>query len=220
MLQEKQSRGTYLSIIGGEFRKTVQEGTEGAKKREYELKDGSKKTKWEKSYESLTGTITGINFHDGEYGKNITIFFKDGEEEYGVSMGVATAFAEDIMKKLPAVNLNSTLTLTPYDFEDDKGKRRRGVTIYQDGKKLENFFYDKEAKKQINGAPSPENTDEMDSEDWKMYYAQHRKFTIKYIQDKLVPKFGEKKGFGEEVDNAETAYNSLPGDDVDEEIPF
>lgn len=215
MLKETQSAGTYLSIIGGKFRKQVQEGTPGAIRREWETKDGKSGVKWEKEYESVTGKISGINFYEGDYGKNITLFIKDGEEDYGISMGVATPYAEDLMKKLPGVVLDKTLTLTPYDFTTENGKRIRGVTVYQDGKKYDSFFYDKEKKEIINGAPKPENPDDMDSEDWKIYFTQLRKFVVKYITDNMVSKFdkGEKK--------AQNSYDALPGEDIDpDNIPF
>lgn len=216
MLQEKQTAGTYLSIIGGKFRKQVSETTPGAIRREWETKDGKSGVKWEKEYESVTGKISGINFYDGEYGKNITIFIKDGEEDYGISMGVATPYAEDVMKKIPAVVLDKTLTLTPYDFTDDKGKRRRGITVYQDGKKFTDFFKD-ENKKPTNGAPAPEgDTDSYDSEDWKMYYTKLRKFVIGYITDNMVPKFQTSET------KAQKAFDALPGEDSinPDDIPF
>lgn len=223
MLKEKQSAGTYLGIIGGKFRQAVPQGTPGAILRTWETRDGKKGEKWEKEYESLTGTISGINFYEVEFGdglksKNITVFFKDGEEDYGLSMGVATPYAEDLMKKLPSIVLEKTLTVTPYDFTDDKGKRRRGITIYQDGKKIESFFYDKDKKEIINGAPKPEGDVSMfDSEDWKMYYTKLRKFVINYITEKIVPKFGKV-----EKSAADRAYDALPSkvQDGDDEIPF
>ena len=216
MLKEKQSSGTYLGIIGGKFRQSVPQGTPGAILRTWETKDGKKGEKWEKEYESLTGKITGINFYDGEFGKNITVFFKDGDEDYGLTLGVATPYAEDLMKKIPAVIFDKTLTVSPYDFTDDKGKRRRGITIYQDGKKIQDFFTD-ENRKKINGAPSPEgDTDTYDSEDWKMYYTKLRKFNINYITEKIVPKFGKV-----EKSAADKAWEALPGEDIDpDNIPF
>lgn len=215
MLKEKQSAGTYLGIIGGKFRQGVPQGTPGAILRTWETKDGKKGEKWEKEYQSLFGKVSGINFYDGEFGKNITVFFKDGEEDYGLSMGVATPYAEDLMKKLPAINLEKELELIPYDFEDDKGKRRRGISVMQDGKKINSFFYDTEKKEIINGAPKPDGDVSMfDSEDWKMYYTKLRKFVINYITEKIVPKLGNEKSVADQV------YDALPGEDNSDEIPF
>ena len=216
MLKEKQTSGTYLSITGGEFRQTVTEGTPGAKKRDWETKDGKSGTKWEKPYESLSGKITGINFYDGDYGKNITVFIQDGEENYGLSLGVASQYAEDLMKKIPALDLDKDVTLIPYDFEDDKGRRRKGITVKQGGEKVSNFFYDAEKKTQINGAPSPEGDVSMfDSEDWKMYYTKLRKYVINFITEKIVPKLGElprtetgSVGYGNKLDDFDSEVES------------
>ena len=55
-------------------------------------------------------------------------------------------------------------------------------------KKIKNCFYDPTGKKSINGYPTPENPDDMDSDDWKVFYIQARKFLVKYCEESVIPK--------------------------------
>lgn len=195
MLKEKQestSNISFLSIIGGKFVKTVDETTPGAVKREWSV-GGKSGVKWEKEYQSISGTIKSIEFHDGEFGKNLKVWVADGDTMTCISSSVKTGFGEDILKKLPAVNYKEEIELTPYEFTPDGASHAlKGVTFRQAGNKLTNFYRDAD-KKPINGVPTPEgDTSDMDKEEiseyWKSYFAKVRRFMIKEIEEKIIPK--------------------------------
>lgn len=215
MLKQKQSGGNYLSIIGGTLRKNVAENTPGAIRRDYEDSKGNKGTKFELVYTSLSGVIKSVGFYEGDFGKSLSLRLEDGQDTYTLSVGVEQPYAEDLMKKLPAIDLSKEIEITPYDFEDDKGKRRRGVTVKQNGNKVENHFWDTEKKLPKNGYPVVEDTS-MDKEDWKMYFMQARKFMIKFITENIVPKFDK----FEELSKS-SPLAKLMDDEIDESnIPF
>jgi hypothetical protein len=186
MLNEKETR-TYINVLAdGTFRVVVPEGTEGAVRRDWDSKDGKTKgTKFERVYESVEGLITNVMLYDGDYGTNLQLSIDDGEL---VSLGIATPFGEDIMKKLPNVDFDKKVKLVPYSFEDDNGRTRRGITIYQ-GHKIDNFFYDKEKREPVNGYPIPEgDTKTYGTDDWKIFYLKARKFLVDYTMNNC-PKF-------------------------------
>lgn len=212
MLKQKQSSGNFLTVVGGSIRKTVPEGTDGAIQRTYETSDGKKGVKYELIYSAISGKIKSIGFHDGDYGKQITIKIADSQDVYSLSIGVSQPYAEDLMKKLPSLDLEKEVELTPYDFEDEKGKRRRGMTVRQNGESIKNFFYD--GSKTINGYPEPEgDTNLFDSDDWKMHFTKCRKFLINYTIDKVAPKIKEDFiGYGNKLDDVQ--------DIAPEDIPF
>jgi hypothetical protein len=199
-LHAKEDRGTYINILSsdGTFRQTVTEGTPGAVRRDWETKDGAKGTKYELVYGSLDGVITGISFYDGDFGKNLILEMTDGDDKYVVSMATGMPFFEDFAKKLPNIDKTKPVSLAPYAFEDDKGKTRKGVTVTQDGKKLQNYYYDFSGKENINGFPVPQfkkdkKTGEhkpFSTEEWKIYFAQCRVFLIEQIEEHhlIVPK--------------------------------
>lgn len=197
-MAQQQGRGEavnttpIMNILGsdGTLRLTVPEGTEGAKLREYETSDGKKGSKWELVFKSLAGKITNMQVFEGNYGKNllVTLSYEGGEDT--ISFNTASPFGEDFMKKLPNINLDEYVTITPYSFVDDNGKTRKGVTVMQGDVKLTNYFYDAEKKKNLHKYPEPEgDTGTYDKDDWKIYFTKCRKFLVKNVEDTFLPTF-------------------------------
>lgn len=193
-----------MNILGsdGTLRLVVPEGTEGAVFREYETSDGKKGSKWELVFKSLSGKISNLQFHDGDYGRNlmVTLAYDDGEDT--ISFATASPFGEDFMKKLPNLDLDEVVEIAPFSFEDDRGKIRRGVTVKQAGKgwkddKVPNFFYkasavEGERGENINGFPTPEgDTSKYTKDDWKIYFLQARKFLTTYAEEKFLPRYAD-----------------------------
>lgn len=181
-----------MNILGsdGTLRLSVPEGTEGAVYREYETSDGKKGSKWELIFKSLCGRITNLQMFDGDYGKNllVTLAYTGGEDT--ISFNTTTPFGEDFMKKLPNINLDEFVTIAPYNFTDDNGKVRKGVTVTQGDVKLSNYFYNPEEKKNLHGYPEPEGDTSMyDKDDWKIYFTQCRKFLVKNVEEKFLPAY-------------------------------
>lgn len=192
MLTPDTTNGRYISILAdGKFHETTTEGTEGAVLREYETSAGNKGSKWELVYSKIDATITNIQFHEGEFGEQIQLTFTDGDNEVILSQGVATPFGEDIMKKLPGVDFSAKLTFQPFAFLDDKGKNVRGVSIYQNGDKLTNHFWDAEKKETLHDFPSvsKEEADTYDTDSWKVHFILARKFLVAYTKENIVSKF-------------------------------
>lgn len=211
----EQTKGKYLIIISdGTLRLAVPEGTEGAVKREYELKDGTKGSKWEKVYKAIKGYITSMWFYEGDYGKILNVKIKDGEDTAVIQFNTKTTFGEDFMKKLPNIKLDEEVVIRPFSFEDEEGKNRKGVAMTQGQRKIENFFWDKEAKKGKNGYPTPDgDTKSYDGDDWISFYTKVRKFLIQYIQENLLPKLAKNEQEAPKID--------YPEDDISiSDIPF
>jgi hypothetical protein len=180
----------YITILAdGKFHQTVEDGTPGSVVREYEDKERNMKQKIELVHDSVTGKITKVSFEDGEYGKSLQI---ELDNEGIISAGTTSNFGVDLMKKLPAIDLSKEVKLAPYSFNDDKDKNRKGVTVYQDGEKVESFYWDSENKKSINGLPEPEgDTKGFDADDWKMHFMVVRKFLVKEIDALALKHFFE-----------------------------
>lgn len=181
-----------MNILGsdGTLRLSVPKGTEGAVYREYETSDGKKGSKWELIFKSLCGRITNLQMFDGDYGKNllVTLAYTGGEDT--ISFNTTTPFGENFMKKLPNINLDEFVTIAPYNFTDDSGKVRKGVTVTQGDVKLSNYFYNPEEKKNLHGYPEPEGDTSMyDKDDWKIYFTQCRKFLVKNVEEKFLPAY-------------------------------
>lgn len=184
-------KGRFISILAdGKFHETVAKETEGAVEREYETSSGEKGTKWELVYPEIRGFIRKVDFWTGDFGDMVQLTFGDpGEEQITISQSVAGNFGEDILKKLPSISPEKEVWIRPYAFKDEtSGKDKRGVTFYQNGDKVPDFFWD--GKKKTNGFPEPEgDTAEYGTDDWKIYFLQARKFLVKYVKENVVPKF-------------------------------
>lgn len=194
-LTPAKSTGRYISIkADGLFHEKVSgPEVEGSKKREWELKDGTKGEKWELLYKNVKHVfIKDIAFEDSDYGENILITFTDGENDITLSEGTSGNFGTDIMKKLPNLIFSEKVAVQPYSFEDENGKDRRGVTFWQNGDKVPSAFYDSEQKASLNGFPEPEgDKTTFDKDDWKVFYIGVKKFLVNYTKENVIPKLTE-----------------------------
>lgn len=183
MIVENNKKGdkTFLTILAdGKFHEQVEEGREGAVAREYEDENDEKKIKYELVHDSVKGIITAVSVVEGFKGlKNLNIEI-DSEI---ISTGVKGQYGEDLLKKLPALDFSKEVTLTPYSFIP-KGEStvKKGLTVYQDGIKVESFYWDKETKTEKNGVPTAGDSSAFDSDDWTNHFNVVRKFMIKEIE--------------------------------------
>lgn len=189
---------TYLKVLAsdGTIRQTVPQGTEGAVRRTYEDRETkAEKETFELVYDFIDGTIGDIFLFEGKFGDNLIIPISDGDSTFHLSLGTSTNFGEDFMKKLPNIDLTKPVAISPFSFMSDKGKPVRGVSIVQDfiiqngsikgGAKVKSYFYDDEAKKNINGYPDPDfDVKKAKPDDWKIYFAQARKFMVADLKAK------------------------------------
>lgn len=202
MTPAQESRKFVSVLADGKMHLEVSEGTEGAVLRKYKTSDGTEGSKWELLFADIAGLITAVEFKEGKFGNQLMVTITDGDEEPVVlALGTASNFGEDLMKKLPRVDLSKRVILSPYSFTDDKGKSKRGITVKQDEEKLPNFFYDVEGKKNLHGFPvpkkgkvtkaNPEGT--LTKDQWKLYFGECREFLTEYITEKVMPKLSKDK---------------------------
>ena len=184
---EKNNSKIFASIISEKpfIRVKTEETNPEAIKREYEV-DGKAGVKYELAYDNLSGYIKDIQIYKGDFGKQLQVTVDD----IVLSVPLGTGFADDLLKKLPAVNLSEPVNLVPYNFEDEKRRPRKGITVYQGEEKINNFFWDGE--KSLYDYPDfPDNYESFDSEDWKEYFIKVSKFLQQYLKDNVIPKLNK-----------------------------
>ncbi len=196
MLTPAKSNERYIYILSdGILRENVGENVEGAIKRDWETKDGKKGTKWERTYAQLEGYIADIKFDEGEYGKQLQLTVVDEGFRVVLTLPVAQNFGEDVLKKLPNVDFSQRISFVPYSFITDDKKLKKGVNLYQGDKKVFSHYYipskiEGEKGTIVNGYPEPSG-DEEDADDWKAYFTKARKFMIKEVEEKVIPRLKE-----------------------------
>lgn len=176
----------YLTIVQGKIRQSVEDCHPLAQTREYELPDGTKGTKYEIVHDAWAGVVQGIEIKEGNYGKQCIIELSDAN----LALSVDSDYFVTTARRLPGADLSEEYIFKPYDFADDSGKKRRGISISinnSSAEKLKDFYYD--GKKNINGFPKqPKKSDEMDKDDWKQYF----QFTVKKFLVTEMEKIGQK----------------------------
>lgn len=219
MLTPQEDGKRFISIKSdGLFHEKVSEGTEGAKYREYELKDGTKSGKWELLYKDLSNVfIKSIYFEDSEYGENICTTFTDGENEVTWSENTGTNFGSDWMKRLPNLDFTAKVSIKPYAFTDERsGKLRKGISVYQHDK-IADYFYDWDKREELHGFPKPPKArDEMKTDDWKLYFLQVKMFLVDWTKKNIVPRFTSEDGT-----KRDPAYPTAESQGIrPEDVPF
>lgn len=177
----------YVTILSsdGSFRKSVPEGTAGAIKREYEVND-KKGVKYELKYNWLSGKITNVEILSLEWGDVLQITLVDDDGELTITTQTSTNFAGDLMKKLPNVDLTKEVKLTPYSFEPEPGKVKKGVSVEQDGEKIKSYFWDEATSKSSNGFPEPEgDTSTYTKNKWKKHFMDVQDFLVEFTKTKF-----------------------------------
>lgn len=183
-------------LADGKIHVSVPEGTEGAVLREYETSDGKVGKKWEHVYTEVSGLIQKVDFKEGDYGINLIVVIGDDEEEKSITLSLSTdgTYGEDMMKKLPNIDLKRPVTLMPYSFDNERGKKQRGISVIQKDKKgadtkIPGFYYDTEKKAPTNGYPkvpvAKKGAKTLTKTEWRKYFSEARDFLIEDITERF-----------------------------------
>ena len=202
----------YLNISFGKLRQKATESTPGAISRVNKLNE----TVWEKVYGWITGKITGIYYKEhAEYGNSYEVTINDGQESYNVSLNEDSKYCRDFLSKLPNIDLNRDVTLSPYDFKPQGEDRNiKGLSIKQDEIKLENYFIKKDENNGLSFLHGyPERDGELSKSQWKIYSIKVQEFLNEYTKANIIPTLSEQ--------NLSNVSNE-PIDDSseDDDLPF
>jgi hypothetical protein len=163
----------------GKITKKVPEGTEGAIKRTNKKED----VVYEVHYDYVKGLLLDIGVSDHkDYGKQWLFTLRDGVEMYQLRIGENTPALTSLLKVLPNCCLKQPITIEPYDFTGKDGKKRSGVTLKQEGKKVERFFTREDPK----GLPDIRPIATADGkETWDS--SEQMQFLKKYVDEHITP---------------------------------
>lgn len=177
----------YLSIIGWNMVQKVEEGTLGAKRRDYETSDWNTGTKYEIHHKNLVGKVVGLEFVDGSFGEQFVLTLANWEDRAKIHLNSDSKYFTAFAKKLPNLKLEENVTLNSFDFTTNDGKRITGMDIKQGGEKVADYYWD--GKKALNGIPEVSKTDAKgyDKDDWKMHFMKVKKFLKKEVEAVKLP---------------------------------
>lgn len=206
----KREPKTYLSITYGKFRQSSTKDDEEAVSR----MNKDDKEVWERVFDWIEGKITKIYYkEDDEFGNSFEVTIDDGAEKFNLSFKEDSRYCSDLLSKLPNIDLNQDVKLVPYDFQPkDSPSARKGLTIWQNNAKIENYFVNKEGDKFIYKHGFPESDGKMEKDDFKIYMIKVKKFLRTYTQQNIIPKMEHTfvSKLAEDIDEHNDDSDSLP----------
>jgi len=175
----------FLSIDRGEFvLKVDSPDTEkfGTKptKREYKDKEGKNQVAYEFRTNNVTGTVSEIRVEQTPIGTQLKFRIDTEQGSFVVSTSVERDYARALMEKFPATDLTKPMKLLSYDFVTTEGKRKSGVSVWQDDVKIMSYF--RKDKEYLHGFPEPEVG--LDADGWKIYFMRVESFLKKFTNTK------------------------------------
>lgn len=182
----------YLSVAYGRLRmKTLSNGTKVTAETENAVsrKNSKGEDSWAIEYDFVKGDIEKVfRKEGGDYDDRFEIVITDGADRYRVSLSEGSRFCNDFLKKLPNIDFNKSVILTPYDFESKTdGKRRVGISIEQEGNKIKSYYSaEKNGKWELlYGYPSGDGVDWGDKDEIKMYGIKVKKFLREEFEKRM-----------------------------------
>jgi len=175
---------TFLQIVAGKIAQRSAEGVQGAVSRE----NKNKVVVWELHHDFLSGKIKELKIENKTFAsgktKQLEIAMEDGGKNFTLTIPVDSKYFDQFCAKIGNANLDKKLEIKPYSFiPKGEAKKKSGLNIYQDDKKMDYFF----SKENAKGKPFPPE-DRMDEEDYKVFKIQERKFYCDYINGMTTPK--------------------------------
>lgn len=201
----------YLDVGYGRLRKKASAPGEGVVERT--KKDGEKTYAYE--YKYIEGIITGIYYKESkDYGNSFEVIIKD-DKVYNISFKENSRYCQDFLSKLPAIDLSKVVRITPFEMLGYNEKLFRGVSVLQDGIKIQNFFVKKEGEQRtlLHGFPKPA-AEKLTEKQWKIYCIEMQYFLAQYTINEIMPRLKE-KATSEQI---EEQHTDNPNEE--EDLPF
>ncbi len=207
------SNKTYYSIVGGTFTTKVTQSHSQAKERINKLG----KQVFEREVGGLEGTIENIDIEQSEYGPQLKITLSatsDGKNPV-IGIGLETKHGRELLRKLPAVNLEEDVRFIPYKFTPEGADDPiSGLNLFQNDVKVQSHFWDANSKTFKENHPTID-WDAASESQKKIYKITRDEFLKSYLITQILPKFDRR-------DNGiEFAPTDVRAQDISpDEIPF
>jgi hypothetical protein len=163
----------------GKITQRVPEGTEGAIVRTNKLGV----TVHEVRYDYVGGLLLdiGTTSHK-DYGEQWQFTLQDGAEIYCLQLSENSKELTSLLMALPSCNVKKLIAIHPYSFMDADGKKHQGVTLKQEGKKVEWFF----TRENPNGLPELKVTTTADGKE-TFDGSEQLQFLRRYVDQHISP---------------------------------
>ena len=207
----------YLGVSGENFTQKVKEGTPGAKHRTYTNDKNETFNIYEVIHKNLRGFISELKVFTNKFQKEqLLITLTNGTEIAKIYISVKTGYFTSFCKRLPNIELDKEVIFPkPYDFVAPNNKRLIGLTIMQDGSKVNDHYWDRTEKKYVGLPELPKPYKEMTSAEREIYYATQRQYFIESVAllAKGIPEINKLKAIPQSSDEDITFEQKGSGED-------
>lgn len=216
---------TFLSVAFGKIRQKQLENREKVTSETPKAvmrKTQSGQESWAIEYDFIEGTIQNIFYReDKEYGNSFEVVIRDAADLFQLSFSENSRFWTDFARKLPNIDFNIPIKITAYDFTDSERKRRIGISVEQDGIKIQSFYHEQKDDKiiAINGFPSGDDINFNDNDELKVFYIQVKKFLREEFNKRIAHNF-ESKNETQPTSEREYTEDFPPPPNEEDDIPF
>jgi hypothetical protein len=177
-------RKDYWHVRAGALCRTTTEDDPAARRREYTTKTGEENVIFEEVKAGIDGFITGVEIVAGKFGDQLYVNIRD-VEEFVLQMPWKSTYAKTFLERLPGADVKQMVTIMPYSFEDKAGKKRSGITLFQNDVKVDSLFRRWDGEKTVykNDYPHCENPN--DKDEWDIVNIKQFRFLKENVVDKF-----------------------------------
>ena len=179
-VDKKEIQGMVLFIHKSKIIQPCEKGEEAGTFIYKYTKEGE--AKYGIEHKDITGKLQEVKLLSGDYGENIKIVFTDGVDTATLYFPLKSGYGNSFAKKFPSIDLEKEATFNAFDFVSKDDKRIIGLSIIQEGKKIQSYFWDEDLKKS-QGLPEPGKPwGEMSQEDIQIFYIKQDSFLREVIE--------------------------------------
>jgi hypothetical protein len=159
------------------------------------------------SYDFVSGMVesVGIDSH-AEYGETIKLTLVDGADRYVLDIHASSRYGSSFFFRMMNIDMGLPLEVKPYSFLDESGKSRTGLTLSQQGVKLD-YAYPKDTVPELVPKVRGGKTTYDDTDRYNFFMEEFKKFEVK-VKAAVVQQ------------PSATQEPVFPEDEMDDDLPF
>lgn len=209
-------KGRKKSIIGMKCDADTPGAQEVYKKDGTAATDKDGRQVYRLEFDFIEGLITGMERVDRDFGQFLEVTIEDGSDKWILQLTRGSRYWTDLCLRLPMVNLNRNVRLSPYSIENADGKYNQGIAIRQDGEKVDRKW------SQANGYEGGPPQAEYDEDEAKWMFGKRNRWIDENVVDPAIEKVQKLYSVSAPVAKvAASADDDLPNEEEEsDDLPF
>ncbi len=178
------TRTTWLKFFDGNIVQewsSMPEGVDGIQTRV----NKNDKTVYYLSYDFLEAEILDAELQTSEFGESIVLTLIDPEATYKLTIQAASRYGNSFFSRMHNIDLDKAVRFYPYSFVAEDGKQRTGISLSQEGTKLDWCFPKGTVPDLVEKVRAGKTTYD-DTDRYNFYIEEYNKFVAK-VKSRVSP---------------------------------